>query len=135
MKHVVAVMVFLALAGGIAAAQQDEAPFLERLGLSEQQIQEVFEIQAQTEAETRVARAELDLLRARLTRELVEPKPDRGEIREILRESVEWEYQLRLARVEAELDIRQVVGDRTWGRMVEARERAERSRGPAPGRN
>ncbi len=135
MKQLLAVMVVLVIAVGAVTGQEEETPFLERLGLSEQQVGEVLEIQALAEEDTRVARAELDLLRARLTRELVEPEPNRVEIREILRESVEWEYQLRLTRVEAELDIRQVVGDRTWGRMVEARERADRARGPAPGRN
>ena len=130
MKKIIA-MVCLALIPLTGAfAQETDAPFLERLGLSEEQIEEVLEIQQETESETRVARAELDLLRARLTRELVESKPDRQEIRNILRESVEWEYQLRLARVEAELDIREVVGDRTWGRIVQARDRQRQPQGP-----
>jgi DNA-binding transcriptional MerR regulator len=133
MKKLIAIVTLALIAAGGALAQETDAPFLERLGLSEEQIEEVLEIQQETQEETRLARAELDLLRARLTRELVESEPDRQEIRNILRESVEWEYQLRLARVEAELDIREVVGDRTWGRIVQARDRQRGQQ--APGRN
>lgn len=133
MKRLIATLTVALIAAAGTFAQESDAPFLERLGVPEDQIEAVLEIQQETEEETRVLRAELDLLRARLTRELVEPEPDRQEIRNILRESVEWEYQLRLARVEAELDIREVVGDRTWGRIVQARERQRQPQGP--GRN
>ncbi len=57
-------------------------------------------------------------------------EPDRQEMREILKESSEWEYRLHLMRVEAELDIRAVVGDHTWSRIVQARDRMRARRPP-----
>ncbi len=130
MKRLLIGVLVLVIGLSTAGAQEaTDASFLERLGLEQQEIEQVLAVQAEAEQQTRLARAELDLLRARLTRELVEENPDRDEIRGILRETVEWEYELRLARVETELSIRAIVGDRTWSRMVEARRRMEQSRG------
>ncbi len=115
-----------------AAAQESPATELLRdIGLEENQIEQILEIEEQARQEMRIAQAELQLLRASLTRELLESPPDRQRIREILRDSVEWEYQLHLTRVERELDIRAIVGDSTWGRLVQARGRM-RDQGPHP---
>jgi Spy/CpxP family protein refolding chaperone len=134
MRRKIVVVLLLALAAGAAFAQADEdRRTWQRLGLSEEQIGQVREIFQRTDKAVREARAELDVLKAELRRLLLREPVDMEQVEKQLRSSLEWEYRLRLAQIRRQVDLRKVLGDETYARLMQAiRERRHRGRAGDP---
>ncbi len=141
MKRKVVAVLLLALAAGAAFAQTDEdRRTWQRLGLSEEQIGQVREIFERTDKVVREARAEIDVLKAQMRRLLLNEPVDMQQVEKQLRAGLEWEYRLRLAQIRRQVDLRRVLGDETYARLMQAirdrrhRERAEDPWGDGSGR-
>jgi Spy/CpxP family protein refolding chaperone len=137
MRRAIPAVLLLALAAGAAFAQTDEDRRVwQRLGLSEEQTGQVREIFERTDKVVREARAEIDVLKAELRRLLLREPVDMEQVEKRLRSSLEWEYRLRLAQIRRQVDLRKVLGDETYARLMQAvRERRNRDWGGDRGGN
>jgi Spy/CpxP family protein refolding chaperone len=124
----------LTLAAGAAFAQAGEDRRIwQKLGLSEEQVDQARAIFERTDKVVREARAEIDVLKAELRRLLLREPVDMGEVEKKLRASLEWEYRLRLAQISRQVDLRKVLGDQTYARLMQAiRERRRGGRAGDP---
>ncbi len=130
MKRKAVAVLLLALAAGAAFAQTDEDRRVwQKLGLSEEQIGQAREIFERADKVVREARAEIDVLKAELRRLLLREPVDMEQVEKQLRASLEWEYRLRLAQIRRQVDLRRLLGDETYARLMQAlRERRHRGR-------
>ncbi len=130
MKRKAVAVLLLALAAGAAFAQSDEDRWAwQKLGLGEEQIGQVRDIFERADKVIREARAEIDVLKAELRRLLLREPVDMEQVEKQLRASLEWEYRLRLAQIRRQVDLRRLLGDETYARLMQAlRERQHRGR-------
>jgi len=121
MRRKIVAALLLALAAGAAFAQTDEDRQLwQKLGLSEEQSGQARAIFERTEKVVREARAEIDVLKAELRRQLLRDQVDMAQVEKQLRSSLEWEYRLRLAQITRQVDLRRLLGDETYARLMQA---------------
>jgi Spy/CpxP family protein refolding chaperone len=125
----------LAVAAAGAFGQEGEDPRVWRqLGLSAEQVDQARAIFENTQKSIREARAEIDVLRAELRRLLLRYPVDMAQVERQLRASLEWEYRLRLAQISRQVELRRLLGDRDYTRLLEAtRERRRGIREGDPG--
>ncbi len=142
MRRWIVAVLLLAMAAAGASGQAAEDPQVWRkLGLSEEQIDQARAIFESTQKSVREARAEIDVLRAELRRLLLREPVDMGQVERQLRASLEWEYRLRLAQISRQVQLRRLLGDWDYARLMEAiRERRRGARegdaeGDGSGRN
>jgi hypothetical protein len=121
----IAAVLLLAACGAAAFAQAAEDQRLwQRLGLSEQQMQQAQAVYERTEKSIREARAEIDVLKAELRRLLLREPVEMPQVEKQLRASLEWEYRLRLAQISRQVELRRLLGDEAYARLMrELRER------------
>jgi Spy/CpxP family protein refolding chaperone len=130
----------MAAAGASGQAAEDQQVW-RKLGLSEEQIDQARAVFESTQKSVREARAEIDVLRAELRRLLLREPVDMAQVERQLRASLEWEYRLRLAQISRQVQLRRLLGDRDYARLMEAiRERRRGARegdaeGDGSGRN
>jgi Spy/CpxP family protein refolding chaperone len=121
MKRKMVAALLLALAAGAAFAQTDEDRRLwQKLGLNDQQIGQVREIFERADKVVRESRAEIDVLKAELRRALLREPVDMAQVEKQLRSGLEWEYRLRLAQIRRQVDLRHLLGDETYARLMQA---------------
>jgi len=104
---------------------------LEQLGLNQNQIQTLDTIWTRKIQEITPLNADIKVKRAQLARAMVPSSPNMEDIRKLLQEMVDLEYQVRLKMIEAEMEVRRTLGEDVWVRLVRGR-RAWNDR-PGPG--
>jgi hypothetical protein len=119
MKRLIGIILSLMCAALTVVAQENSR---ETTQMNKEERQKLAEITLRTEEETRVARAELEIIQAQLKRLLLSADADLGKIERLLSSALEWELQVRLAEIRRELQIRQAIGDRRWAQYVRAKE-------------
>ena len=106
-----------------------EPEVLLRLGVTEEELGQMQEVDTSTRAAKREAQIELEILTARLKRALLPTDPRMREVEELLREAMDWEFRMRLADIRRQIRIRQVLGDERYTRIRElVRRRQEQQR-------
>jgi hypothetical protein len=111
----------LALAAAVAFGQAEEDwRVWQKLGLSEAQMEQARGIFERTQKSIREARAEIDVLKAEMRRLLLREAVDMAQVEKQLRASLEWEYRLRLAQISRQVELRRLLGDRDYARLMEA---------------
>jgi hypothetical protein len=129
MKRVLlTVLILLCISASAFSQDGIEAPLLEKLGFTEAQIEAVEEIRYEAQKTIQVAQAELEIVRARLKKLLLDAGADMREVEAMLREAMTYELKIRLTQIEQELKIRRLLGEENWDKLV----RAMRSRGQHP---
>jgi len=103
--------------GTIYAQEQDFNNALSALNLSEQDETRIDRIQQSYLEAIKLPQAELAVIRASLTREMVRSSPSIAEIERILRSGIDYEVQLRMAEIRRELAMRELLGDQRWTRF------------------
>jgi hypothetical protein len=104
---------------------------LQSLGLTEDEIEQVIEVERESAVRTARLRADLDVQKAALARLLLDESPTMRLVERNLRASADIEVQIRLVEIERELRIRRIVGTDRWTRIVQA----QRVRREAPARS
>jgi len=108
----------LALAlGGTATAQVDARQELKRLGLSDVQMQQVVETVRASMPELEKARAESRIVQAQLARLLLEDNPAKADLEKTVRQGLEWDFKIRMARIDRSLKLRAIVGKDQWAAL------------------
>jgi hypothetical protein len=130
-----AMVVLLVLVAAALAAQEPYSEgLLKNLGLENEAIEEIQEIQRESAADIRLKRAELEVRKAELARLLVDDDPSLRAIERNLRDTAGIEVEVRMLEIERELAIREVVGTDRWTRIARklvARRAAEAREGVA----
>ena len=121
-RRLVCGLLTLAIAVPAAAQVADlslEPELLLRLGVTEEEMAQLQELDSSARAATREARVELEIVTARLKRALLPAEPRMREVEELLREAMDWEFRIRLAEIRRQVRIRQVLGDERYTRIRE----------------
>ena len=119
MKRVALVFLLACLAQG-AFAQRFNPQVMEKLGLTEDQIQQISEIDSREDRIIRESQVELNIYKAQLEKLLLGTDPNMREVERILRDTTEWKLKSELAEVRRRVEIRKVMGEETWERFLQA---------------
>lgn len=91
---------------------------LKRLDLTDDQIASVLAIEEEFRLLKQEAQVEQNYYKAQLERLLFRADPDMDKVEEVLRNSLEWKLRESLADITRRTDIRRIVGEEAWARMV-----------------
>jgi hypothetical protein len=115
------------IAAGVAYSQDwDNPELLKRLELEEAEIEKIRGIFEETEKLIREARLEIDVLRAQLKKLLFQEQVNMREVERLLRQSLDWELKERMAQIRRQVELRELLGDGRYARLIEAMERRRR---------
>jgi len=90
---------------------------LTKIKLTEEEMEEIQTV-VQTHVNTvKIPKAELEIVRAQLTRELIVDDPDMDTVEELVKEGLEWEGNIRIAEIKRELAMKKLLGNRKWALM------------------
>lgn len=108
----------LSLFSALATAQESQEfrKELKSLAFTEKELDAVEAIVANGEADIVKAQGEIKVIQVRLESQMKAKYPPLAEIKKLVRESLEWEYQIRILKIERNIAIRQVIGDERWGK-------------------
>jgi hypothetical protein len=118
-KRLLIVGIVLVSLAATALAQELSPPDLERLGLSQEQRERVEQLVQEHRSTIQESRLELEVIKAQLRRLLFEQNVDMGEVKRLLRESLDWEYRQRLAQIELQVELRRLLGEERYARLRE----------------
>jgi hypothetical protein len=128
-KRLILICSLGSIALGFAYSQDWDVPqVLKRLELGEEEIENIREVFEQTDKEIREARLEIDILKAQLRKLLFQQQVNMREVERLLRESLEWEMNERMAQIRRQVQLRTLLGDAKYARlteMVETRRRLQ----------
>jgi hypothetical protein len=114
----------LALGAGVAAQNKPDAPGnagefrkeLKSLALEDKEVDSLEKIVQRDADALEKAQAEIRILQARLERLMLEKKPPMEDIKTLVKQSLDWEFQIRMIRIQRNLDIRALIGDDRWAK-------------------
>jgi hypothetical protein len=118
-KRLLIMGIVLVSLAATALAQELSPPDLERLGLSQEQRERVEQLVQEHRSTIQESRLELEVIKAQLRRLLFEQNVDMGEVKRLLRESLDWEYRQRLAQIELQVELRRLLGEERYARLRE----------------
>ena len=90
---------------------------LAQIKITEEEREEIQDILTSYVTTIKIPEAELEILQAQLTRELIVDNPDMKRVEELVEESLEWEGKIRIAGIKRELAMKDLLGDRKWALM------------------
>ena len=100
--------------GGAAPAAADLRWSVRQLNLSSAEIKSIEAVvDGQADGLARAA-SEMRIIQAKLERLLLDKDPDMGAIRQLVKSSLDWELQIRMARIERAIDLRKLLGPERW---------------------
>lgn len=102
----------------MSLAIEDPDYLAKALDISVEEAEQLQELQRSAREERRLAKAEIEVLRAQISRILVENDPDLAEVEKLLREALEWELASRMTEIRTDVRMREILGDRQWARFV-----------------
>jgi len=142
MKKIIIVALLTCFLAAAGFAQDFNNPqIIEKLGLTQQQVEKLTLIYEEAEKIIREARLDIDIERAQLKKLLFESTVDLRQVERRLKSILDLEYKLRLAEITREVKARKVIGDKEWARLTQmirarreavARERRQPEPGPNP---
>ncbi len=107
-----------------AQGKQGDAPALaelrkefKSLALTDAEKSSLEKIVQKDEGEVEKNQAELKVLQARLERLMLEKTPQMDAIKALLKDSLEWEYKIRLIRLERNIAFRGILGQDRWATL------------------
>jgi len=112
--------------GFVYGQDWDNPQVLKRLELGEEEMENIRGVFEQTEKEIREARLEIDILKAQLRKLLFQQQVNMREIERLLRDSLEWEMKERMAQIQRQVQLRTILGDAKYARLMETVEARRR---------
>lgn len=116
-RTLAAAILLLSLVGAAGAQQPPGPQIMERLGLTQQEQQQVERLIRDHREVIDRSRVELDVIKAQLRKLLFDRTVDMEEVKRLLRQSLEWEYRERLAQIELQIALRKLLGDEQYARL------------------
>ncbi|MGA2976469.1 MAG: hypothetical protein ABSF77_14260 [Spirochaetia bacterium] len=113
MKRLIPLLCMLALPTVLFAQNQvsRETRMLKQLGLDDNQVAQVMDIQKKTMTTIRQDMAQLRLLRAQMTQDLLPAKPDMQAVNDLISKEAQTRADMQKALVGARIQLRQIMGD------------------------
>jgi hypothetical protein len=120
MKRITLILVILLAltVSGTYAQNMGNFDELRKLGLTDDEIRKVTEINLATEQEKREAQLELNILKAQLEKLLAGIDPDMRQVEKLLRDSTEWKVKSELAEIKKRVEIRKLIGEEKWRKLL-----------------
>jgi hypothetical protein len=113
-----AILVFFGGAFSYSQANQAQArQLMKSLVLQPSEMDQIEKVFVADDDSLAKDRAEMQILQARLARLLLEPEPSMEQIKGIIKESLDWELQVRLILIGRQISVRKIVGDERWTTM------------------
>jgi hypothetical protein len=126
-KRLILICLLGLIALGFAYGQDwDNPQVLKRLELGEEEMENIRGVFEQTEKEIREARLEIDILKAQLRKLLFQQQVNMREVERLLRDSLEWEMKDRMAQIQRQVQLRTILGDAKYARLMETVEARRR---------
>lgn len=120
MKRLIPLLCMLALPTVLFAQNQvsRETRMLKQLGLDDNQVAQVMDIQKKTMTTIRQDRAQLRLLRAQMSQDLLPAKPDMQAVNDLISKEAQTTADMQKALVGARIQLRQIMGDDNFHKYV-----------------
>lgn len=85
--------------------------------LSPEKIGGIKKILDQDRANLQKYRAEIKILQAQLAKILIDTSPNTADIEKIVRQSLDWEYKIRMIQVQRHIQIKALLGNDDWTKL------------------
>lgn len=124
MKKLTALLCILVLTAVWVSAQDIVAEeLLKKLDLSQDQIEQVLQIQETYQKQIREAALEMNVYKAELEKLLFKEDPDMSKVKKLLEESLKWRLQSEMAAITERVETRKAMGEEKWEQMLRLRKR------------
>ena len=124
-KSIFIFMILIITATAVFAQNIFDPRLLTQVGLSAEEIEEIQDIQFQTEQRIKANNAEINIIRAQLEKILLEQHPDMETVREMIEAAARWRSENEIANVEARVQIRQKMGSGRYEEMLRLRKKIQ----------
>ena len=116
MKRCIPFLLLLVLPVGLFAQNQptDRTRMLKQLGLDDNQISQVMDIQKKTMTTVRQDRVHIRLLRAQIAQSLLPVKVDMQAVNDLINQAAQTRADMQKALVGSRVQLRQIMGDETF---------------------
>ena len=126
MRKFIFVLMIMTLTVTVLYAQDILDPrLLTQIGLSNEEIEEIQEIQYQADKKIREAHVEMNILKAQLEKLLLNEDPNMQQVRKTIEETLQWRIRTEIATVEARIQIRKKMGSENWEKMLKLRKQIQ----------
>jgi len=99
-----------------ASADDEEfSRLMKRLGLDAKELKSLEAILDKDQEALDKAKAEIRICQAELSRLLLEKEVPMDKVQALVKESLDWEYQVRMIQIRRQIEIRKILGDGRWG--------------------
>lgn len=122
-KTFAALLLFMASVAWISAQDLYTESFLNKLGIKADQITRILNIQSTSRNQIKEAALEMNIFKAQLEKMLYDKNPDMVKVKKLLEESLKYKLQSEIAAIEARVQIRKIMGENAWEKMLRARKR------------
>ncbi len=124
MKKLSAIVLILLLTAVWVSAQDIVAEeLLKKLDLTQDQIEQVLQIQETYQKQIREAALEMNVYKAELEKLLFKEDPDMSKVKKLLEESLKWRLQSEMAAITERVETRKIMGEEKWGQMLRLKKR------------
>jgi len=132
MKKILFSFYLFILISTVVTAQNNEDFFanflrpqlIERLNLTEPEIEKINEIVTERQSILREAQLELNIYKAELERILFDVDPDLSLIRENIEQAMVWKIEVELANISIRIKLRKILGEQRWQTLLQLQSRA-----------
>jgi hypothetical protein len=88
------------------------------LAIKDKEFEKIEDILGKDEDKVSQARAEIQIVQAKIARSLLDEEPKMSEIRAMIKESLDWEMKVRLIQIERQIAVKKVIGSKRWAVLV-----------------
>lgn len=109
---------FLFVASAVSAQIPDYPALLQQLDLTQEQRERIMELRRQEARIRQEVQVELRLIKAKMEKLLLNKNVNIGEVENLLRSSLEWRYKMEMAQIRNRIEIRNLLGDEKYERLL-----------------
>jgi hypothetical protein len=114
-KYIIFVLLFVLIIENVIGQDwNEEQKIYAKIGLSDKQVKEILAINLEMVAIIDPADVKMRLIRAQIEKLLLPVDVDMTNIEKLLREAMEEDLKVRLAKINREVRIKKLIGDKKW---------------------
>ena len=113
------------LISSIYAQEFNNINVLKKIGLTDETIEKVIEINNRTQEEIKEAGLELNIFKAQLEKLLFSRDVNLEKVEKLLKDSLEWKLKSEMARIKKRVMIRKLMDEEQWLKLLQIIKAAE----------
>ncbi len=117
--------IFFISVAWISAADLYTEETLSELGLTQEQITQILQVQEKYQAQIKEAALEMNVYKAKLAKLLYSDNPDMNQVKKLLEESLQYRLQSEMAAIKQRTETRKIMGEDKWQKMVRLRKQLQ----------